>query len=383
MSTWLEPKLLVFSRRGSILFFLFQNESTDLYLWYNQSDTNYYVEEDESGVHNFENSIETATRIVNYCGTGLNALFTILLVLAMLINSQNRRLPRMWLLMSLFVAHLAFSAYQIFVLQHQSYWVTFQWTYTSCTLIRCIGPCLDFVTSLMVVLLACHVFMWTFNPNTEKGRRTLAFWMVAGLVAWVLGFVIILALRAPFTEVLTLSGLSRHTICTTKRFIGGAVAILDLCISFALPYLFALPVACVSLGFIISMKIKTSDDNSVQLEALSKTARTKSENAGVSAIEHEDGSQTKETSRRTPTFWVVFSLLLIICGIPLRLPERLSVLGVISDDYSSDYLTTFMTFRLLRVVYYSFILLVSLVLPEIREELLGVYRNCKRMCHRA
>ena len=381
MSDLVGTKIVGFLTQRLICFFLFQNESTDFYLWYNQSDTNFYVEDDESGVHNFENSIETATRIVNYCGTGLNALFTILLVLAMLMNSQNRRLPRMWLLMSVFVAHLVFCAYQIFVLQHQSYWMTFPWTYTSCTLIRCIGPCLDFVTSLSVALLACHVFLWTFNPNTEKGRRTLAFWIVAGLVAWVFGFVIIMALKAPFTEVLTLSGLSSRTICTTKRFIGGAVAILDLCISFALPYLFALPVACVSLGFIIWKKIKAKDDTPVQLEAFPKTSETKSENVGVSVVEYED--HTKEASRRIPTLWVVFNLLLIICGIALRLPERLSELGVISDDYSSDYLTTFMTFRLLRVVYYSFILLVSLALSEIREVLLGVYRNCKRMCHRA
>ena len=168
-----------------------------------------YVLEDGSGVLYSENSIVTATRIIMYCGTGLNALFTVLLSLAMLMNSQNRQLPRMWLLLYLFVAHIAASAYQVFLLQH-TYWETFHWTYTSCTLIYSIGPCFDFVTSLIVALLACHVFMWTFIPNAEKGRKTLAFWVVAGLLSWILGFAILLSLYAPYTEVVTIRAATRE-----------------------------------------------------------------------------------------------------------------------------------------------------------------------------
>ena len=337
-----------------------------------------YVLEDGSGVLYSENSIVTATRIIMYCGTGLNALFTVLLTLAMLMNSQNRQLPRMWLLLYLFVAHIAASAYQVFLLQH-TYWETFHWTHTSCTLIYSIGPCFDFVTSLIVALLACHVFMWTFIPNAEKGRKTLAFWIVAGLLSWILGFAILLSLYAPYTEVVTISGQTSYTICTTKRFIGGAITITEFCITFALPYLFALPVACVSMCFIVWRKTRTEDEISVELEVLPETSQTTPEYFGVIAMENDTAPHTREAGRRKPTLWVVFSVLLIYCGIPLRLPYRLIELGYRSYDYR----TILLAFDLLRVVYYSFILLVSLVLPEIREVLLGVYRNCKRICHRA
>ena len=76
-------------------------------------------------------------------------------------------------------------------------------------------------------LLAFHVFMWTLTPHAENDGRSLAFWIVAGVAAWVLGFPVILAFKAPYLEVLAIDD---DTICT-KSATGDATEILELCLS--------------------------------------------------------------------------------------------------------------------------------------------------------
>ena len=348
---------------------------------YNQTGTYYYEEPDE--IDHYEPPLMAEVSILNYCGTVLNTVFTILVALAMMMSSQNRRLPRMWLLLGLVVAHLATSAYSIYTLREASYWATYKWTYISCTLSRSVAFCLDFVTILISALLACHVFMWTFIPSVEKGRKTLVFWIVAEVVAWLLGFIIILAIKAPFTEILTISGgRSKHTFCTTNRVEGGAIEIVELCLRFLLPFLFALPISCASTCFTIWMKYNTKDDTIVELEILSGH----SQSHAIDPEKQEEVTHSTEASHRTSTHWVIFTMVLIFFGFSLRLPERLSELGVFRDavfDNNPNDVTIVMTFMLLRVVYYSFILAVSLVLPEVRGIMFDFYRHCKRICGRA
>ena len=341
----------------------------------------------EPDYHYEEPPLQRAARIVTYCGTVLNTMFAVLMVLALIISSQNRRLPRMWLLLGLVVAHLAFSIFSVYLSWDYSHWMTFNWTYFSCTLMLSLDDCFDFVAGLCSAMLACHVFMWTFIPIAEKGRRTLVFWIVVEITSWFIGFIVIFALKAPYTEI---GFRSTTAFCMTRRPSGNEIEIIESCLKFLLPFAFALPVSCISTCFTIWIKFKTKNENPVALEPLAGASQTNPEYFGVDPMKMEEMSTDKHSNRteasyRRPLPWVIFSMLIIFFGFALRLPERLLEHRVFQEAVFSnnprDY-SIVLIFSLLKVVYYSFILTVNLVLPEVRSVLSDVYRHCKRICCR-
>ena len=341
----------------------------------------------EQDVHYEEPPLQTATRIVNLCGTVSNTVITLIVALAMLMSSRNRSLPRMWLLLGLVVAYLAVSSFSLYASWDYTYWVSFDWTDISCTLMLTVDDCLDFVTVLCSVLLACHVFMWTFIPSSENGRKTLIFWNMAVIVSWFISFVGMLALKAPYTEVVTL-GFRSITYCKTMLDI--RTEIIESCLKFLLPFVFALPISFISACYTVLMKFKSKDENAVELESLPGTSQTNPEYFGIAPIQQEETSATMHSNRTlssqpTPAHlqWVVFNMVLIFFGFSLRLPERLTEQHVFRDaifDKTAPHdFTIFMIFSLLRAIYYSFILMMSFVLPEVRGVVPNVIGHCRRI----
>ena len=326
---------------------------------------------------------------MNLFGTVSNAVITLLVALAMLMSSRNRRLPRMWLLLGLVVAHLAFSILSVYVSWDLSYWAAFEWTDISCTLMLTVDDCLDFVTVLCSALLACHVFMWTFIPSSENGRKTLIFWNVALIVSWFISFVVILAIKAPYIEVVTLGFRRPSNYCTTMLDINSAILIIESCLKFLLPFVFALPISFISVCYTVWMKYKSKDENSVELESLPGSSQTNPEYFGIAPIQQEETSATMHSnslaSHLTPTHlqWVIFNIVLIFLGFSLRLPERLTEQKVFRDaifDKTAPHdFTIFMILSLLRVIYYGFIMMVSFVLPEVRGVVPNMIGHCRRI----
>ena len=330
--------------------------------------------------------LQTATDVLSYCGIVINVIVITLLVLGLIRSSEQRRLPRVWLLLGVLVANLLTLIFGLLP-RHLQEWDAVTSSHVLCVLILHLSTCFDTVSVLVSALLTCQIFLWVYVPTAEKGRRTLLFWATSEVAVLIVSIAVVLAMFAPETEILTFDSLTqakKACIAIGREITNAVFSILF----FLLPLVHVLPVGLLSLW----LNAGNRRQNAVELVPLPVTSQSNPEYFGVDPVKPDKGvqditQQDKMTGERRASIllpWVIFNILNIFLGFGLRIPGHLIAQEFFRAGtfYKTDNFDEEINFWyasvLCRVIYFSFVPLMCLLLPEIRMTLMIIYRMFKK-----
>ena len=328
--------------------------------------------------------MEIANDVTKYCGVALNGVLFILLVTGLARSPKQRRLPRIWLLMGLIMSNWLTPTF-VLLLNHFVHSDVVTSNHHLCVLITNLPACFDAISVLASALLGCHVFLWVYAPTAEKGRRTFLFWVIAEFVTWAVCIAVTLAIRAPDTEVLVID---QSLYTTAKKFCmvnfeKGSKNVIFSCLFLVLPFIFALPIGCLSLWINAGNKRQ----NATEMVPLPVTSQTNPEYFGLDSTKPDvdiqnEGLQASADQSRGPILlqWVLFSLVNVIAGFGLRVLGHLLLQHFFTEAVigSGNYFKIWHVSVLCHMIYFCVVPVLCMILPETRKTLSCFCNACKK-----
>ena len=331
--------------------------------------------------------VKIATDVIVTIGIVITGLATFLLIKILASFSERRKLPRIWTLLGIFVAHLLLLIFKK-VEEHLLELIQTAQSDILCVFLICINPCLDCVSILGSLLLSYHVFTIIHIPGASRGRQALIFWITAEIVSWLLGFAIPLGIFAPYTSVVEVGiSFAQKYVCVMEFHRLNFHFIIHSCVTFLLPYVFAVQPAVASLGIICVNKSRRPPA-SIELSGKPGECQFNPEYFApdIADTPEETGSNKNpinhlDSDKKFIFPWVIFNITNNFLGFFCRLLYQLQNQEFFSEgafDSIKEQISFSNISSLLYYIYVSFMPLLCLMLAEVRCGLLGKCKQRKR-----
>ena len=167
-------------------------------------------------------------------------------------------------------------------------------------------PTLECASVFGSVLLAYHVFLWVYAPDSSRGRRALIFWVTAVVLCWILGTAFGFGTygAAAKLEEIYPGNRPRPVVCTVEE--EPIRPVYYSLVTFLLPYLLAFPPSNAALG-VICLKANRGSGYC----AKSRAGHSKIVSSGEVIIrdpEKIEHSQSNNESKTWVLLWVIFNI---------------------------------------------------------------------------
>ena len=325
-----------------------------------------------------EPSLKKVSDVIATIGVVLTGIILLHLIIIMIWFPERRRLPRMWILLGILAAHFI----HLIMINVQEGLVrsihdTGSGNTALCTFLSGIRPTLECASVFGSGLLAYHVFLWVYAPDSSRGRRALIFWVTAVVLSWLLGTAFGFGTYGADAKLEEFTGVRpRRIACFVEE--DAIRPVFYSSVTFLLPYMLAFPPTYAALG-VLCLKADRVTTDLKEHYTQPREGPSRIESSGAVIIpdpEKVEPSQSNNDSRTCVLLWVIFNIANVFFGACLRvlmhLMQHESFRPI--DFWESMFL--FFLALLLSYIYLCVMPLVCLLLPELRCGIIEKITSC-------
>ena len=246
-----------------------------------------------------------------------------------------------------------------------------------CTFLLGIRPTLECASVFGSGLLAYHVFLWVYAPDSSRGRRALIFWVTAVVLCWLLGIACGFGTYGADAKLEEFTGVrSRRFACFVEE--EAIRPVFYSLVTFLLPYMLAFPPTYAALG-VLCLKTDRVTADFKEHKTQPGEGPSRIESSGAIIIpdpEKTDPSQSKNESKNCVLLWVIFNIVNVFFGACLRVLMHLMQFESFRPIDTWESMFLFFLALLLSYIYLCVMPLVCLLLPELRCGVIEKITSC-------